>query len=118
MPFGRRRGSSISKGNLFQLYHTALAQKRRQGLGNAFYATQIRPPTLREKDMYAYMRFIVLTPNPIAAVENTEGRSLSWRVNGFGRAYFKEVLFKLTELVERQITSDMAGTRGALVHDG
>lgn len=36
----------------------------------------------------------------------------------FGQPYFKSVLFTLTELVEKEIGHIMAGSKGAVIHDG
>ncbi len=36
----------------------------------------------------------------------------------FGRKYFKEILFTLTELVEKAIARVMAGKSGDILHDG
>eukprot|EP00171_Calliarthron_tuberculosum_P012024 IDg12024t1 len=113
--------SCISDGDdehLTKLYFDALQQKRREGLSNPCYDIPIRTTaTKRERDMYSYMRIVVLKSLPVSSVWDDEFRSFSSCESKFGEKYFKEVLYKLTELVEGEIARDMCGKKGAIVHD-
>lgn len=54
--------------------------------------------TQREKDMHATIRIITLMSLPMTCVAAEEFQTFSKRVNTFSINYFREILFKLTEL--------------------
>eukprot|EP00171_Calliarthron_tuberculosum_P000144 IDg144t1 len=114
--------SCVSGGDekhLLELYNVALAAKRRSGLTNTrFDLPSVTPPTQREKDLYAYLKIIIMRCLPVNNVWDPEFRDFSKCHSHFGVHFFKEILFKLTELVEQEIARDMQGTKGAIVHDG
>lgn len=100
------------------MFNKALERKRREGIPSLFdEVSSISPPTHRENDMHATIQNVSLMSQFLYYVSDEEFRSFSKRVNAFSKRYCKEILFKLTELVEREITREMRGTRGAIVHD-
>jgi len=68
--------------------------------------------------MTAYIRLITSLSLPITYVAQPEIHNFCKFDAHFRVLYFKEVIFKLTELVEKRITTLMSRTRGAILHDG
>jgi len=114
--------SCVSDNNvddLHQLYKTTKKDKLRDGdLRNSDNISIEITATEREKAMHAYMRFITFMSLPISYVQTPEIRRFCKYDTGFSFVYFKEVMFKLTELVEKRIGQLMRGTKGAILHDG
>jgi hypothetical protein len=71
--------------------------------------------------MYGYMRLIIMKSLPISYVEDSEicAFSVYNHLISRKRKIFKEVLFKVVELVKESITEEVAATQcGSIVHNG
>lgn len=72
----------------------------------------------REKAMFGCLDMIIGMPLPLSYVEREEVRRFSVHEDQFSRTLVREVIFKLTEEVEKKIKLDMRDTKGAVMHDG
>lgn len=66
-------------------------------------ATSIKD-TEKKKYVYGYIKLVLSLLLAVIIVENLLRRDFSRRTDVFGLNYFKEVLFRLVELVERIIS--------------
>lgn len=105
--------------HLYTIYQTALSERRRGGItSHAQLFQNYRSATEKEKAMYAYINLVTELSLPVSFVTNRTARSCMKFKSNFSAKYFKEILFALTELVEREIGRTMADTTGAILHDG
>ncbi len=68
--------------------------------------------------MYEYLRLIIELNYPITHIKSPELRQFSRHQDVFSIDYFKEVLFKLIEVVEEGIKGEMRGTKVTIIFDG
>ena len=68
--------------------------------------------------MHAYLKLILLMSFPISHISSPIIRQFSEFEESFGVHYLKEIIFKLTELVETEIEDEMTKTKGVIIHDG
>eukprot|EP00171_Calliarthron_tuberculosum_P003890 IDg3890t1 len=101
---------------LIRLFNLHRDEKRQ--FGKAVSPEMTVTATKKEQAMFAYIRIIVLKSLPISYVEDAQVRSFSRFDFKFSMKLTKSVMFKLTELVEKRIAILMAGTKGAIIHDG
>ncbi len=67
--------------------------------------------------MNAYTQLIVLNSLPLTCMTNSEFRQLSKYNNAFSINTVKEVIYKLTEIVEQKISKEKKKTRGSILYD-
>lgn len=85
----------------------------------AFITDKLFPAVLasREKAMFSYQNLVKYLSLPVSHVFNLMIRAFSKFDDIFYLAYFKEMLFKLIELVYNLIRKDLYNHHGATVHD-
>ncbi len=96
--------SDGDENHLYKMYEKALAEQRRARIMNhAELFPIVYTATEREKAMHAYITLITKLSLPVSSVINSVFRSHMKYKCEFGKNYFKEVLFTLTELVENKL---------------
>lgn len=103
---------------LRELYNIRLAEKKGKHSSNRQFSTAVMQLSEREKALYSYIRLIVFHSLPLQIVTCHDYRAFSKFDIYFGVGYFKEILFKLEELVEEYISVEMKNTTGAMMYDG
>ena len=71
-----------------------------------------------EQCMYGHIRWVLMGSRPISEIEDHEYRRQSKYVVHFKKETVQDVMFKLAELVEARIRTEMANTLGAPMFDG
>lgn len=104
--------------HLLDLYNAAVQETMATGTLQNARSSVFSKLNEREKAMYGYMRLIVLKNLPISFVADTEIRNFSKYGSVFCHRTFKEVLFKLVEIVECKIKDEMMKQKGAVMYDG
>ena len=102
------------------LYNEALSEQRLQSGSNSvtdFFPTAlITNPT--EQAMYSYVNLVTALSLPVSYVVNRDLREFSKFADHISINSFKHTLFKLEELVEAKIRTDMKANKGAIMYDG
>lgn len=71
-----------------------------------------------EKAIHAYLDLIVGKSLPLSLVESAQFRAVSRYEHNVGVPKMTEVIFKLVELVEKEVGAEMRKTKGAILYDG
>ncbi len=71
-----------------------------------------------EKAMDLYLRLIIFTGMPVSQVSSPELRTFFRLVDIFGLRYFRNIFFKLVEVAQERIASEIKDTKNSLMHDG
>lgn len=74
--------------------------------------------TPRERAMFRFINVIIALSLPITYVENPVFREFASVGVNISMKALRETLFKMVELVEMAIRTDMKSTHGAVMHDG
>lgn len=103
---------------LKHLYHDMLKQsalRPKKSLASKFFL-RANP---REKALNDYIFLIVFNSLPPSTVEDQNIRTFSKHTERFSRKTIKRMIFKLTGLVEKQISQELqAATNGKILQDG
>lgn len=112
--------SDGDESHLMNVYANKIAQNRRHGVfANVKHNEELCvPATSLEKSMYGYLKLVTAMSYPVSHVESPVLRGFSKYDDGFALSYFKETMFKLTELVEKRVGEEMVQYKGAVIHDG
>eukprot|EP00171_Calliarthron_tuberculosum_P023569 IDg23569t1 len=111
--------SCVSDGDeshLFELFRSHRDSNRL--FGGSSKEKAILSVTKKEQAMYGYLRLIVTKSLPVSYVSDPALRAFSKYEHEFGLPYTKRVIAQLTKLVEGRIAKAMAGSQGAILHDG
>lgn len=110
--------SDNDDGHQTDVYNVRITEMRQQGFASSTSNPCIVSVTKKGKAMLAYLSLAIRLAVPASYVSNPMIRAFAKFDELFIVMYFKETLFKLTALDEKQISNYSWKHRGAIVHDG
>ena len=119
-PFNHLK-TCIADGKVDHLYmvYEQNKESKRLHIAGTFFQPSVERLTAKELALHDYVRLIVLKNLPVSVVEDPEYRKFHRYNEVISKRLFKEVIFKMVDLVDKKLSEEMKRCgKGSILHDG